>query len=274
MFSRTRNFESWHAVATVLGLLAACFWHAPVAEAGFLFDDYNLGMSYEASTSYASIHYRAPTSAAIPEDCTPLSGGGQEMECTAYLAPDSDETPSPSLFLDAPFKRQGLLYFDYGLTFATLSYKGVLMSKPKSPTEGGQVSVRRNNKAAPAQPLTRAKLEMYGVNWQGYLRFGLTPRYIPDLLVTTGLGLQTVAGRVKILLEDKTRFVVQPDAFAVAELVLLRFKGGALSVYFGYDQSLVGGNEFIDDYPSGSNMHDFHLGLSTSAAGVNLLFPF
>jgi hypothetical protein len=198
------------------------------------------------------------------------------MRCSAYLAPEED-TPTLGAYLEAPFQRQGLLYFDYGLTFATVSYTGGLVAKPKPPTQGGSVAKQdRTAKAAPDQPLTHAYLEIYGINWQTYLRFGLTPRYLPDLLISVGLGVQTAAGRLKIFQTEYQRFVVQPDAFAEAELVVLRFATGALSGFIGKDQSLLGtaGTRLIDDNPEGQPLTDFHLALVSASAGVRLLFPF
>lgn len=234
---------------------------------------HNVGVTYEASTSRAEISYRTDATKDLPEDCQE-TGDKSQMLCTANLAPDSDTTPTPSLFLQAPFKRQGLLFFDLGLTFATVTYKGGIV--PKASGKPTLKDSRPSKNSANSQPLQLAYLELYGINWQAYTRVGITPSYIPDLFLTVGAGLQTVAGRVKIYKEDKIRSVIQPDVFAELELVVFRFNTGSLSAFYGTDQSLIGtaGSKLINDNPSGENLTDFHLGLFSAASGIRLLFPF
>jgi hypothetical protein len=251
---------------------------ASVAEAkgkGF-WSRYNLGISYEASRSYAAISYDAPGAEPYPDDCVKGGEDPQQMRCTAYLGPSTDDTPMPSLYIDSPFQRTGLLYFDYGLSVATLSYTGGLVSKPKAPAPTRPLPGGTQKKTENGQPLQQAYLELYGINWQTYLRFGLTPRYAPDLILTLGLGLQTVGGRVQMFKNNQTRFLAQPEAFGEVELVVLRAYTGALSFFVGTDSSLTSGalGKLIDDNPDGSSMTNFQLGLSTSSAGVNLLLPF
>lgn len=263
--------------ATVLSVLL----NGPALAAGHqLLSPYNLGISYDLSTSYASIGYNSDRAGhVLPDDCEAKSA--QIMHCTAYLAPDGGDEPSVGLFIDTPFVRQGLLYFDYGFSLATVSYKGGIVQKPSSVRTPSSVKKKgdRPDPQKPEQPITKAYLELYGVNWQGYLRFGVTPRFFPDLLVKTGIGVQTVGGRVKILTEDSVHYVAQPSAFAEAELVLVRMKTGALSVYAGTDQSLLalgpsGGTKLVEDHPAGTELEDFRVTLRLASAGVRVLFPF
>ena len=192
------------------------------------------------------------------------------------MAPDADKTPTPSIYLEEPFKRQGLFYFDLGLTFATVSYQGGLVGKPKPPTQQKpQPGKPRQVQVAPEQPLTKAYLELYGVDWQGYGRIGLTPRYLPDLFFTVGLGIQTAAGRLSMFAQKYQHFVIQPDAYVELELVVLRVKTGALSGFVGQDQGLLpGGANFGDDRPPGTRLNNFRLALRTASSGIRLLFPF
>lgn len=262
---------SRHLVLLLLGFASA----AEAKGKGF-WSRYNLGISYEASMSYAAISYDAPGVVPYPEDCVQSREDAQEMRCTAYLGPSTDDSPMPSLYIDSPFHRTGLLYFDYGLSVATLSYTGGLVSKPRAPAPTRPLPGGNQKKVEIGQPLQQAYLELYGINWQTYLRFGLTPRYVPDLILTLGLGLQTVGGRVQMFRRDQTRFLAQPEVFGEIELVVLRAYTGALSFFVGKDSSLTGGalGQLIEDNPDGTSMTNFQLGLSTSSAGVNLLFPF
>ena len=258
---------------------------------GHLFG-YNIGYVYSTTTSYASISYDAPAVSNRPQDCTESVESNSMMRCQAYLSPDTSGASDSSIFIEEPFKRQGLFYFEPAFTFSTLSYKGGLGSKPKSPLGGTSKSSRSMQNGVPTstsnnspgaqatsageQPLTKAYIEAYGVNWQGYMRFGLTPRYLPDVLVKLGLGVQTVGGRLKIFKEEKIRYVIQPSAFGEIALVLVRVSTGALSVFVGEEQTLSGplGSKLISDYPDGTNLKNFQLGLMTGSAGIRVLFPF
>ena len=281
-----------YLVALTLGV----FTLAPAtarAAGGDFFSSHNFGVSYATTTSYAAISYDAPIVSKLPQDCAASQGSSALMHCEAYLGPDSSGASSSlSVYLEAPFKRQGLFYFEPGLTFSTISYKGGLASKPTNPVKSGNSSSTKSSTTATpggsgpsastqlqtssSQPLTQAYMEMYGINWQGYLRFGLTPQYVPDLLVTVGLGVQTAGGRLKIFKTDTTRYVVQPDAFAELEAVLVRFSTGSASVYVGQDQTLSGqiGTRLISDYPSGTNLSNFQLSLVAGSVGIRVLFPF
>jgi hypothetical protein len=263
-----------------------------LAENSGRFFGYNLGYVYSTTTSYASISYDAPIVSNLPQDCSESVESNSMMRCQAYLAPDTSGASDSSVFIEEPFKRQGLFYFEPAFTFSTLSYKGGLGTKPKSPLGGASksssslqssastsASSNSSGEQVPAdgeQPLTKAYIEAYGINWQGYLRFGLTPRYLPDVLFKLGLGVQTVGGRLKIFKEEKIRYVIQPSAFGEIALVLVRVSTGALSVFVGEEQTLSGplGSKLISDYPGGTNLRNFQLGLMTGSAGVRVLFPF
>ena len=262
------------------------------AENGGYFSGYNLGYVYSTTTSYASISYDAPIVSKLPQDCSESVESSSMMRCQAYLAPDTSGASDSSIFIEEPFKRQGLFYFEPAFTFSTISYKGGLGSKPKSPlsstsksgsslqsSASTSASSNSSGEQAPAdgeQPLTKAYIEAYGINWQGYLRFGLTPRYLPDVLFKLGLGVQTVGGRLKIFKEEKIRYVIQPSAFGEIALILVRVSTGALSVFVGEEQTLSGplGSKLISDYPAGTNLRNFQLGLMTGSAGIRVLFPF
>ena len=66
------------------------------------FERYNLGVTYAASASYARVMYKHPTINPLPDDCAPDVNEARQMTCTAYLAPDADETATPSVYLEEP----------------------------------------------------------------------------------------------------------------------------------------------------------------------------
>ena len=297
-----------HNIAVYTAVISLFLPLRSQAEGASFFSRYNLGINYATTTSYASISYEAPSVASMPTDCSPSLAASSLMHCIAYLGPDTSNSSDFSIYLDQPFKRQGFFYFAAGLTFSTISYKGGLAGKPigpiksssktttsastnpplnpettagnnggtNTPTGGTPAPLTTLGPASPDQPLTSAYMEMYGINWQTYLRFGITPQYLPDLLVTLGLGIQTAAGRLKIFQTDRTHFVIQPEAFAEIEAVLLRVSTGSLSFYLGQDQTISGpiGSSLIADNPSGTNLTSFQLGLVAGTAGVRVLFPF
>jgi len=233
------------------------------------FSEHNLGITYEIGHNYAQLSYDAPLVGNVPQQCVNDQFDAGHMRCAAYLSDDANDASGISIYIEAPFKRQGLFYFEPGLTFSTVEYQGTLAGQPTGPTN-------KNSGPPPTQPLTQASMELYGVDLQAYLRVGITPPYIPDIFVSAGLGLQMVGGRIKVLTQDDTHFVAQPEAFAEVEAVLLRYKTGSLSVFYGQDQSLTSqfSANVIGDNPSGSNLTNFQVGLSTASTGVRLLFPF
>ena len=239
------------------------------------FKRYNLGVSYQSSASHAEILYDTPSTKQIPENCEQNKKRAGVLRCTAYLGPNEDDSTSFSIYIQKPFKREGFFYFAPGLTISTVAYKGGLISKPGTAPQGGS-RTQGPTQEAPSQPLTKAYLEFYGLNWQAFLRFGITPPYLPDLFISFGGGLQTAGGRVGMFKESYVRYVVQPDVFAEAEAVFLRFKTGSLSVFYGQDQSFVSqlGTTLVEDYPGDSQLSNIRLGLSTGSAGARLLFPF
>jgi hypothetical protein len=241
---------------------------------------YNLGLSYDASANHAEILYDTPSTKTIPEDCVENSERAGVFRCTAYLGSDGTGTGTVGVFLEKPFQRQGFFYFEPGFTFSSISYKGNLISKPATGVSGkGEGKLKPAPGSSPdptVQPLTKASLEFYGINWQAYARFGLTPPILPDILISIGGGLQTVAGRVRLFKETYTRYVVQPEVFGSAEMIFLRIHTGSLSAYIAQDQSFVSqlGTTLVDDYPSDSSLSNIRVGLSSSAMGIRLLFPF
>lgn len=235
-----------------------------LAKDGGFFANHNVGVSYDIGTSYARIGYDAPMVDDRPKDCSTNIKDSETMRCENYLARNGG-SGSPGIFIEAPFKRQGLLYFEPGLTFSTVSYKGDLATS----SEGGGT--------IPAdQPLQRASMELYGINWQGYLRFGVTPRYLPDVLVSVGGGLQTVRGRIRVFDEKYDRNIYQPNIFGKVDVVIIRAGTAALSGYYGIDQSIASefGSKLVDDNPSDSDLTNFRLALISASSGVRLLLPF
>lgn len=264
-------------VSLVLSLAVAVLSsEARGAEKGF-FSRYNVGVTYEVSSSYAQIAYDADTMASTPDDCAVDEKNPSQMHCRAFLAPDEDATPSPGLYLAQPFKRTGWFAFDWGFTVSSLAYKGGIVTQPRAP----QPAPRQGGSSGPQkpvpkrdQPLDHAYLELYGLSWQTYLQVGITPRYLPDIFYSLGVGLQTVGGKVRVLEEQTRTFLVQPDAYGELEAVFARFGEGALGVYLSQHQSLRSDAKLMDDYPSNSRLKNLVVSLQSSAAGVRLLLPF
>ena len=243
-----------------------------------LFSAYNVGAYYALTSSYTNLDYDAPITETLPQDCVNNADVADKMRCRTYLVPDKSR--GMGLFLQRPFVRKGLFYLEPGFTFSTLSYSGIVGDKPQPvvrSTESKGVSNDGSHKSQAAeQPLQKVLLELYGINWQSYLKFGITPRYLPDLFCSLGIGIQTVGGRVKVVRTDQFRAVIQPSAYGEIEAVLARMATGYLSLFYNHDQTVLGrfGSNLIEDHPNGADLTNFKATLINAGMGVRLLMPF
>jgi hypothetical protein len=232
------------------------------------FSDYNFGVYYALSSSYTNLEYDAPLGEKLPKDCVVNTDLEDKMRCRTYLVPNNSK--GFGLFLQKPSKKQGFLYFEPGFTWSTLSYSyKAADSNGSSPDGSTELDFDK-------QPLQKVQLELYGINGQGYLKFGITPNLLPDIFLSLGLGLQTVGGRVKVVHTDQIRWVLQPSAFAEIEVVPLRLATGYLSLFMSQDQTILGryGTNLIEDYPNGSDLSNFKATLINGGFGARLLLPF
>lgn len=253
---------------------------------------YNLGLSYSTTTSYAAISYDTPVTKTLPTDCdTATTETAGQMRCSAYLAPDGTDSYNVSVYIERPFERQGLFYFRPGFTLSSLSYTGGLAPKPSAGFSGTSTSTSKTSTstsktstsqigAAPTDvataPVDKAYIQMYGVNWKSYLQVGITPHYLPDILVSAGIGIQTVAGTVKVFQTKTNAFIIQPDGFGELEVIVIRAASGYLSGFGSYSESLATniGSNLIKDNPSDSNTTNYKLALKNQEFGIRALFPF
>lgn len=247
---------------------------------------YNLGLSYSTTTNYAAISYDSPATKTLPEDCdTATAETTGQMRCSAYLAPDGTGSYNISVYIEKPFERQGFFYFKPGFSLSSLSYTGGLAPKPSS-TYGGKTTTAKSTstKSGPSEPaaepatapLDRAYIQMYGVNWKTYLQIGITPHYLPDILVSAGVGIQTVAGNVKVFKTKTNAYIIQPDGFGEVEVVVIRVGEGYLSGFASYSESLATdiGSRLIKDNPSDSTTTNYKLALKNQELGIRALFSF
>lgn len=249
-----------------------------------IFSEYNLGLSYSTTTNYAAISYDTPAMKTIPSDCdTATAQDRGQMRCTAYLAPDGNGAYSVSAYIEKPFERQGLFYFKPGFTLSTITYTGGIVAKPNAPLQGSKSKTTSASQdpnqpptTAGTAPVDRAYIYMYGLNWQTYLRFGITPQYFPDILASVGVGVQTVAGSVRVFKTKTNTYIVQPDGFGELEIVLVRWNGGYLSGFASQSQTLMTplGTNLIQDRPSDTETTNYRLGLKNEQLGARMLFPF
>jgi len=257
-----------------LCLLAILIVAAPAFGKGLL-STYNVGAYYAFTSSYTNLDYDAQASEKLPRDCAINTEVAGKMRCRTYLVPNNSE--GFGIFLQKPFVRQGFFYLEPGFTFSTLSYSGTVGNKPNQVISSTQVDNGIAKSAdSEEQPLTKVLMELYGINWQGYFKFGVTPRVLPDVFLSLGLGLQTVGGRVKVLTTDRTRWVLQPSAYAEFEMVIVRLSTAYLSAFYGQDQTVLGryGSNLIEDYPDGADLANFKATLINAGAGIRLLMPF
>jgi hypothetical protein len=243
-----------------------------------LFSAYNWGAYYAFTSSYTNLDYDATATEKLPQDCVMNSEVAGKMRCRTYLVPDNSK--GLGLFLQKPFQRQGFFYLEPSFTFSTISYSGTVGKKPNqvmSTANSKSVTNDALSTLAPGeQPLKKVLLELYGINWQSYLKLGMTPRYFPDAFLSLGFGIQTVGGRVKVVHTDRVRWVIQPSAYGEIEVVFARMATGYLSAFYSHDQTVLGryGSNLIEDNPDGTDLSNFKATLINAGIGARLLLPF
>jgi hypothetical protein len=171
---------------------------------------YQLGFDYTQSGGDSILFYDAGVPAeGVPKGCEADAKLSGLMHCKAVLS--SDETRAYGVFLEQTFKRQGWLYFKSDVRFA---YFGLVAAYVRD-----------------EQPLASASIHVHGLTTEGYLKLGVTPPYVPDVLFSIGLGAQAGMGHITVEgVRQKVQLVV-PHLYSQLELVWVRAGRMALASY-------------------------------------------
>ncbi len=192
---------------------------------------YNLGIDSISSSDNVHVTYERDYSGAPSKNCSVNADDQTKMTCNVYLQGGrgggflSEYLKGYGVFLQQPFKRQGLYYFGYDVGFGLRVLKGALSERDAEETA----------------PLTSLSFQMYGVAAYPYIQFGITPAQTwPDFLISIGPVIQAFMGQVSVNERPETVAIVQGSklanllslqGFLGLELVLWRFGEGAFSLF-------------------------------------------
>lgn len=216
---------------------------------------YQLGFDYTSTGSASTLSYQAPLAAPPPRGCVADPDGKPTMSCTAVIS--SALSQGFGFFLEQTFKRQGWAYFKADLRFA---YFGLDAALDKTGPETID------------QPIDSATIHLYGLNTEGYVKFGVTPRYVPDILVSLGIGAQAGSGNMKVDGIKERINVLVPHVFMELELVWIRLGRTSLASFFTVEADA--GQQPVYKQPI-HGMSKFGIAQSAASLGLfKLTLPF
>lgn len=219
------------------------------------FKGYQVGADYTSTGGASTLSYDAPLVSPVPRGCVADPGGKQIMHCQAVIS--SALSHGFGAFVEQTFKREGLTYFEADLRFA---YFGLDASLDKTDPDIAD------------QPVHSASLHLYGVNTEGYLKFGLTPLYIPDVFLSLGLGAQAATGNIKVDGFKESVNLVVPHLYGEIEFVWIRAGRASLSSYF--DVEADAGEQEVYKRPI-HGLSKFSIAQSAATLGlIKLVLPF
>ena len=201
--------------------------------------EYRLGVEFAPEVASTSMPYDAPLREPLPETCRKTDDA--HMHCIASLFP----APSSGfgLVVQRVFRRQGLFYFDAGLAGDLHTLTASLPNHGLDPAETDQTKTR--------PPIQTLDVKLYMVGAGADVTLGLTPRYLPDLLLTTGLFEQLATGTVTVNGSRRSRTYTAVRHSATVEMVYARFGSGSLSLYATYSAQTTYSQSLYNDQATG-----------------------
>ncbi len=180
--------------------------------------------------------------------------GYDEFYCNHDLRPVV--TSGWGILLQHPFRRQGLLNFNYDIGFSIKALQSEV-----------------SNEKYPNLTLKNIQANLYGASIPLYLQLGITPEnYFPDLLIRFGPAVQLLFGTVSV--NDDEQWVGIFDSskligFSEIELVFIRFGEGAFS-FFSRSVQMVD-NQFLFYPDTKDGMKNFQANFSASSSGFKII---
>jgi len=206
-----------------IGLLSLC---ATSPAFSFDFFDYQLGFDYSQSFNVVNATYEVESNDS--KLCEDSSNPGKR-KCHVQMGSGGSNgiIRGWGIFLQPAFKRQGDIYFDWGLSFGARYISGELedLNSSKAPR-------------STSTPLNSMSYSLFSVLAKPYIKFGVTPaKKWPDLLISVGPMAQALTGKVEVNDETETAAMAATsngflNGFWEVEIVVWRFGEGALSLYY------------------------------------------
>lgn len=232
--------------------LAVLPWQPAQAFWSYL-QGYHIGIDSTASVDHVRVDYE--TSGIPRSDCQALpSSTPQDPRQRCALSIEAGRSSGFGLFLEQPFRRQGLFYFKPDLGFGVRYL---------------QAEIRRSDEAL---PLRQLGFSLLALSAKPYLKLGITPASaLPDVFISLGPSLLVAAGKVAVNDDEVAHAVVGAErnilrGFFEFEAVLARFGEGFFSLFVAQDHA---GDELgTRFYPKNKdNMSNFRAGFSRRTFG-------
>jgi hypothetical protein len=185
-----------------------------------------IGVDYSNSIDRVILSYEMDEGDYVPSSCVRLNDGLSKRCSVTMLGGASNGW---GVFLQAPFKKQGLFYLDWDVSFGARFLSGELQGRDRN---------------LQSLPLTDASFSLLAAIVKPYVQFGITPEGYPDLLISLGPALQAAIGTVSVNGQSEvvavgTSSVSGPlsliQGFFAIEAVIYRFGDGAFSLMASSD---------------------------------------
>ena len=242
---RTKSFvSSWSLGLFWCSVIFNCCFASPLFafydEALSYVKNSQVGFDYSNLIDRVDLSYDIDSYDRIEPSCI-LNPDGKSKRCIVKMI--GGISNGWGVFLQPPFKRQGLFYFDWDVSLGARYLSGRLRN------EQGELD---------GLPLRDARFNLLAAVIRPYIQFGVTPDGLPDLLVSLGPALQIALGPMEVngnseFVAVGTSSVSGPlslmNGFFALEMVLYRFGDGAFSLIASRDMTGHGRGSPV--YPGG-----------------------
>ena len=237
--------------------------------------NYKLGINLIGSNDAVEVAYDIDATHPAARSCEQKSSDVSKYTCRETISDPGQGLGSEYLqgfgiFLQQPFRKQGFWYFGADISF------GLQVASNQLPEKRSELNGR---------PLKSLEYSLYGVRMRPYLQFGITPNGFPDILISFGPVLQTIAGTVTVNEESQDTGLAQTSrlkptlnplgwAYVELEVVFWRYRHAAFSWYTA--RAAVDDSEAEGEFYPGEidGMENFKASFRSNEGGFKLLFNF
>jgi hypothetical protein len=239
------------------------------SEGSTLLGGYSLGVELAPSLNLHVIEYEDTDQSLSPRACEMKDG---RNECLNVMTPN--KINSFGVFVTKQYVPDGFFTFDYGFDLSFRRYQASLVSDPTITVEQDGKKINLADEFGPEQNLQEMELDAYNLATRFFIKYGITPPILPDLLFSTGVGIESIYGTLRINGEDFSELAFAPHIFVQMELVWARFLGrGSFSTYLDMQlnqASDAGRQRNIEK----DGMENFRINTASLTFGVaRLVFP-
>lgn len=226
---------------------------------------YQLGIDVGETNDIANFNFDAHESDYNHADfCEDKEDFPELNECSI---PFTQKSSNFGVFLEQPFKRQGLWHLDWDISFALRSFTGKFKREEDTPEE------------AAALPIRDVNLNYYGIGSRIYVTLGITPKKWPELLVSLGPTGEAMFGSAEFNDEEfKSESAIRRSrigelgSYISIDLVFFRFKKGYAGLVFwrhSGQNDVQEGQLIPKEYETFQNLN---LTLDRNFSGFKILF--